>query len=109
MSSGRMIFGSADFLGLAIDIYPWATLLRNAKYATRSAPRHTSVCLDVRSFYQPGVRLELLLDHRLELGQRHGQGIHAQLEKLFAHFGRVHRDVELLVQPQDDVARRFCL
>src|SRR3989449_1764030 len=135
MSSGRMIFGSADFFVWAIGFYPWTTPLRNAKYATRSLPQYTGtllrderriasarsrrikaarcprprlIGLDSRSLDEPGVRLEFLLDHGLELGQRHGQGIHAQLEKLFAHIGRVHRGVELLVQPQDDFARRFC-
>src|SRR6266851_9084347 len=108
MSSGRTIFGPADFFGLSIDVFPRTTFLRNAKYATRTSGSllcRLLIGLDSRSLDEPGVRLELLPDHRLEVGQRHGQGIDAQLEKLFAHFGRAHRGVELLVQPLDDVAR----
>src|SRR6267378_2870229 len=108
MSSGRMIFGSAVFFGLTIDVFFPDHSMQNAKYATRLLQWPVLIGFYPSRLDQLCVRLELLLDHRLEIGQRHRQRIHAQLEKALAHVGRVDCCVEFLVQALHDLARRSC-
>src|SRR5882672_9578906 len=105
ISSGRTIVGSADFFGLAI--YP-RTTLRSAKYATPDRPR-TTVLLGFypRGLDQLRVRNQLLLDHRLEVWQRHAQRLDAELEETLAHVRRGDRGVDLLVEARRNVARRL--
>src|SRR5437667_742283 len=95
MSSGRMIFGSAVFFSLAIDFFP-GRLFAEREVCHAAAKGSALIGFYARRLDQLGVRLELLLDHRLEIGQRHAQGIDAQLEKFLAHLRRVHRRVEFL-------------
>src|SRR5438552_14969015 len=88
MSSGRMIFGSAVFFGFAIDFFP-GRLFAEREVCHAAAKGSALIGFYTSRLDQFGVRLELLLDHRLEVGQRHRQRIHAQLEKTLAHVGRV--------------------
>src|SRR5882672_4952092 len=105
MSSGRTIVGSTGFFCLAIDGFPWTAC------GTRSMPRPPArglrplLGLDPRGLDELRVRGEFLLDHRLEVGQRHTQGLDAQLEEALAYVGGGHRGVDLLVEARHDVPR----
>src|ERR1051326_6007643 len=117
-STGRVIAAAcaggmtSAISGVATGTPPPSPPFRSPSGGLREsrAPRtrdRGSIRLDSGGLDESRVLHQLALDHGVEIGYRHGQGIGAELADLRADLRRLHQVGDLLVQPVDDLLRRL--